>query len=41
VSGGINLDNVAEYAAAGADVLVTSAPYSAKPADLTTKMEPL
>ncbi|ALL00804.1 putative molybdenum transport system protein [Pyrodictium delaneyi] len=41
VGGGINLDNVAEYAAAGADVLVTSAPYWAKPADLTTRMEPL
>jgi molybdenum transport protein len=33
-AGGINAKNAADYAAAGADVLVTSAPYWAKPADV-------
>lgn len=41
VGGGIGLENVAEYAATGVDVVVTSAPYWARPADLTTRMEPL
>ncbi len=40
-SGGISLENVEEYAATGADFLVTSAPYWVKPADLTTVIEPL
>ena len=39
VGGGINLDNIEEYAA-HVDVVVTSTPYWAKPADLTTKIEP-
>jgi molybdenum transport protein len=33
-AGGINEKNAAEYARAGADVLVTSAPYYARPADI-------
>jgi molybdenum transport protein len=33
-AGGINPDNAAAYARAGADVLVTSWPYSARPADV-------
>lgn len=33
-AGGVNARNAAEYAAAGADFLVTSAPYSAPPADV-------
>lgn len=33
-AGGINEDNAAAYAATGADILVTSAPYAAKPADV-------
>lgn len=36
-AGGINPQNVAEYAAAGADVLVTSAPYFAKPRDVQVR----
>lgn len=33
-AGGVNLQNAAAYAAAGARILVTSAPYWAKPADV-------
>jgi molybdenum transport protein len=33
-AGGINPDNAAAYVRAGADVLVTSWPYSARPADV-------
>ena len=36
VAGGIDEDNIAEYAASGVDMVVTSAPYHARPADLTT-----
>jgi molybdenum transport protein len=39
-AGGINPQNVAEYAAAGADVLVTSAPYFAKPRDVQVRFTP-
>ncbi len=38
VAGGIDEHNVAEYAAAGPDIIVTTAPYYAKPADVTTRM---
>ncbi|MEJ2610788.1 MAG: ModD protein [Candidatus Thiodiazotropha sp.] len=38
-AGGIGPDNAAEYAAAGADVLVTSAPYFAKPRDVQVRFE--
>ncbi len=41
VGGGITLENVEDYAAAGVDVIVTSAPYWARPVDVTTRMEPL
>lgn len=34
VAGGVRADNAAAYVAAGADVLVTSAPFSAPPADV-------
>lgn len=34
VAGGVRADNAGRYAAAGADVLVTSAPFSAPPADV-------
>ena len=37
-AGGINAANAAEYARAGADVLVTSAPYTAKPLDVKVTM---
>jgi hypothetical protein len=33
-SRGVNKDNAADYAAAGADLLVTLVPYYAKPADV-------
>ncbi len=38
-AGGIHRDNAGAYAAAGADGLVTSAPYGAKMADLGSKLE--
>jgi molybdenum transport protein len=41
VSGGITLDNIREYASTGADVIVTTAPYHSRPADITTKLRPL
>lgn len=40
-AGGITADNAALYAAAGADILVTSAPYWGKPADVSVRIEPL
>jgi molybdenum transport protein len=40
-AGGINATNAALYAAAGADILVTSAPYWGKPADVSVGIEPL
>ena len=38
-AGGINLDNVKAYAATGVDLLVTSAMYWGKPADIGATME--
>ncbi|RJF77715.1 ModD protein [Rhodopseudomonas palustris] len=38
-AGGINASNAAAYARAGADVLVTSAPYMAKPRDVQVKIK--
>jgi len=38
IAGGINLSNVVDYAGTGADILVTSALYHAKPLDITTKI---
>jgi len=37
-AGGINLDNVRDYASTGIDLLVTSYPYFGKPADIGVKM---
>jgi molybdenum transport protein len=37
-AGGINASNAAEHAAAGADVLVTSAPYVARPRDVQVRI---
>ena len=34
VAGGVNARNAADYARAGADILVTSAPYWAPPSDV-------
>ena len=39
-AGGVNPENAAAYAQAGADILVTSAPYSAKPRDVQVKLAP-
>jgi molybdenum transport protein len=39
-AGGINAENAAAYARAGADFLVTSAPYAAKPLDVQVKLAP-
>jgi molybdenum transport protein len=41
VAGGITLENVDEYAGCGADILVTSWPYYAKPADFTVTIRPI
>jgi molybdenum transport protein len=41
VNGDINESNAAAYARAGADVLITSAPYAAPPLDVTVSMERL
>jgi len=38
-AGGINVANAADYARAGADVIVTSAPYTARPLDVKVTME--
>ncbi len=38
-TGGIRLDNVRQYAASGADIIVTSAPYSAPSADVKVHIE--
>jgi molybdenum transport protein len=37
-AGGINAENAAAYAAAGADVLVTSSPYLARPRDVQVRI---
>lgn len=39
-AGGINAANAADYAAAGTSILVTSAPYYAKPADVAVTLRP-
>lgn len=38
-AGGVTAGNAAQYAAAGADILVTSAPYSAKPLDVAVRIQ--
>jgi molybdenum transport protein len=39
-AGGIRADNAAEYVRAGADLLVTSAPYTAPPKDVQVNFFP-
>jgi molybdenum transport protein len=39
-AGGVNAGNAAAYAKAGADVLVTSAPYLARPCDVQVRLVP-
>lgn len=40
-TGGISTRNIAEYAATGVDMIVTSSPYNAAPADIKVKIEPV
>ncbi len=40
-TGGISTKNIAEYAGTGVDMIVTSSPYSAQPADIKVRIEPL
>jgi molybdenum transport protein len=40
-AGGINAQNAGDYAKAGADTLVTSAPFYAKPVDIQVRISPL
>ncbi len=40
VAGGITADNAADYARAGADILVTSMPYFARPCDVAVVISP-
>jgi molybdenum transport protein len=40
-AGGVNAENVADYVAAGAEVVVTSAPYFAKPRDVQVRFYPM
>ena len=39
-AGGVNAENAAAYAKAGADILVSSAPYAAKPLDVQVRLTP-
>ncbi len=39
IAGGVNQNNVGKYVAAGADIIVTSAPYYAKPKDIKVIFE--
>ncbi|TKI07240.1 ModD protein [Martelella alba] len=41
VAGGINVDNIAEYAATGVRLAVTSMPYYAQPADIKVTLQPV
>jgi molybdenum transport protein len=38
-TGGINKDNIAEFAKCGVDFIVTSSPYHAKPLDIKVKIK--
>lgn len=40
-AGGVTTDNAVAYAAAGADLLVTSAPYFARPMDIQVTIKPI
>lgn len=41
VAGGVRADNAADYARAGAGLLITSAPYTAPPCDVAVRLEPV
>jgi molybdenum transport protein len=38
-TGGINIKNIAEYTSTGVDMIVTSSPYNAQPADVKVRIE--
>ena len=40
-AGGVNPQNAGAYAATGVDGLATTAPFSAKPLDMSVRMRPL
>lgn len=40
-TGGISAKNIAEYTSTGVDMIVTSSPYHAQPADIKVSIEPL
>ena len=40
-TGGINIANIKEYASTGVEVIVTTSPYNAQPADIKVRIEPL
>ncbi len=40
-TGGINISNISDFASSGADIIVTTAPYFAPPADIKVKIERL
>jgi molybdenum transport protein len=40
-AGGINAENVAAYVRAGADIVVTSSPYLARPRDVQVRIDQL
>jgi len=40
-TGGISTKNIAEYAGTGVNMIVTSSPYNAQPADIKVRIEPL
>lgn len=40
-TGGISVKNIAKYASTRVDMIVTSSPYSTRPADIKVRIEPL
>ncbi len=40
-TGGVSVKNIAEYAGTGVDMIVTSSPYNAQPADIKVRIEAL
>ena len=40
-TGGISRKNIVEYSSTGVDIIVTSSPYNAPPADIKVVIEPL
>ena len=40
-TGGININNIEDYAATGVDAVVTTSLYFGKPSDISVKIEPI